>query len=604
MWVDMIEKNFADGNNIIVDVFSTQETIRTPLQSLLSFKDTVLNPWLLNFFNDSTADTVEIVKEPTGTMVVVRAGRITLGDLGYRTVDVITMDLIREIAGETRTSTDINPRRSDKRLVPYFEHGSEIYVASHLSAQELANIPASLRPGVQLGITFQVIFAGGRCSVPRRLIGIDSDGHMTVNTLGEYVRVNGHGVASNIRGYAVDRFPVAPSSGSAGMFVLERRFSPIIEGVNNVFTNANGVTFSLETISYGDTLTHSYQARGFGVCPIPDCLTDHNSHGHYANQAAIAIPDTYIRVSTGEFVHRKDVAVNPNIRLFVADMQGGMTIDDLLSSPVVGVPAEGRERRVVIPIPDWEMFTTKGEELGLIGENPDIVIGADGVQSIDGICIKELARLINISVDVPATDLSGILELLREIMGRQITPAVLGSILGSVVVGNPATDLSGIKEQLERILGRQLTQEELERIQADLSGILSGVETQVQTQADILKELEMQTGLMQAELELVETAVNIPFFQDRFPFSVANDYMNFIAFFQRMERPPIFDYDFNIQSEILGIDIQRKIVIDLTKFRTPGGVDVFRAFVRTGILVFFVVGLIRVSIKLAINLNL
>ena len=119
-----------------------------------------------------------------------------------------------------------------------------------------------------------------------------------------------------------------------------------------------------------------------------------------------------------------------------------------------------------------------------------------------------------------------------------------------------------------------------------------------------VKELERTLELektMPGVTEIPFSASDMPFFSHLFPFSLGSDFLNFIGILHNEdEMPPIFSYDFVIKNELLGIDINKKFVVNPTIFRNERDQDVVRMFLRYGIIVLFSIGLIRLTAKLAL----
>jgi hypothetical protein len=293
--------------------------------------------------------------------------------------------------------------------------------------------------------------------------------------------------------------------------------------------------------------------------------------------ATFTLSNQVLRVGSTTPVNINTVTTSPEIHLVWSKvLHDGLILEDVLRrsipAPILGFGYGEMGGTITVPKPDIQKVIEKAIKEGIVPSNSDIVIDSTGAVTVDGICINELAK-------------------------------ILGIIIGDIA--NPPTDLTGIIELLQQILGRQLTQEELERIQAALDvqtgalwDILSKITEQAQVQTDILAEVRVLTQTAQAPPNGGFVDPNIPFFQDRFPFSLPQDFVNLLGLIKEDEKVPIFKYDFKLKNELLGIDIDREIVIDPTMFRTENGTDIFRAFVRFAIIVLFAVGLIRLSIKL------
>jgi hypothetical protein len=90
-----------------------------------------------------------------------------------------------------------------------------------------------------------------------------------------------------------------------------------------------------------------------------------------------------------------------------------------------------------------------------------------------------------------------------------------------------------------------------------------------------------------------------PFILDRFPFTLPWDLWDLFSLLivdLDEDYLPIFEYDFIVKNETLGVDINRKIVVDPTRFRV-GDVDVVRTFIRWVSSILYVFLLVKLSVK-------
>jgi hypothetical protein len=271
------------------------------------------------------------------------------------------------------------------------------------------------------------------------------------------------------------------------------------------------------------------------------------------NKVRITIPNTYIKVSTGELVHYSEVTDNPQINLFLADTQDGVTIDDIIGGTVPNVHTESPRVRFVPKTEPGKMIE-KAIKQGLIPDNPEIVIDATGIKSVGGIDWDELQRRLDA---IPVT---------------------------------PPLDISGIMGMLGAILGRMPTTQEM-------NDILEMMRTQTRTQTQIRDLVETMEKRTSDRIDRISIA--FPGAIDRFPFSLPWDFARIFVYLNVSPREPIFHYDFKIQNEFLGIDINRTIIIDPTIFRV-GGLDVVRLLINSASWILFLLALIKATAKLLV----
>jgi hypothetical protein len=251
----------------------------------------------------------------------------------------------------------------------------------------------------------------------------------------------------------------------------------------------------------------------------------------------------------------------------------GVSFEDIVTGAVTAAFLEGggEEIRPPLVLPPFiappcylNRFVNGATEAGLVPANPELVFNRDGIQTIGGVDAQVIADTLGIPhprdedkpIVIPPTDLTGIIDFLRQILGRMPTQAEIDATREALTTGTDT--LTEIRDMLWEITQPQIPQ------MPDIG--------------DIFPE--------------------IPNFTNRFPFSIPSDYLNLMRTIEANEKVPIFVYDFIIQNERLGIDIQREIVIDLTRFKV-GEVDVVREFLRYGFLLVFLVYLLKVSVKMA-----
>jgi hypothetical protein len=434
---------------------------------------------------------------PTGSPVVTRTVYGYSINTGIETAISFDGASFRVIGGSGIFDVTIREisKIDNTRLYPFFEYGGETYI---FSRQDSATS--------RLGISFSFNY--------RKVDGNDW----------EYLEFNSYGLIS-------------------GVF------------------NTGGVYPRGTRESFNFPVNYNLRLSGNTIIYFPESPPRHDLGSNI-----LVLPETVLRVSDGQLMHWVD-AISTGNSVVIEDAAGKLMgrinimigtvadVAEVLAKPGQAVNKED-EKLITIPMPYWQGIIKSAIDKGLVRENPELVIDNTGVRTVDGIDIKELERLINITVDVPATDLKGVIELLQQIYGRQLT----------------AQELTKIHEMLQ---------------------------TQTTTLVEILEAVRTLTEPV--DVPIVWTPEMFGNFSgiDRFPFSLPWDLMRILTMFIVEEKDPVFEFELKTNADIGGVEIgvDEVFVLDLTALRI-GGVDVVKVFINFVSLVLFVAALIKLTPKL------
>jgi DNA-binding ferritin-like protein (Dps family) len=300
------------------------------------------------------------------------------------------------------------------------------------------------------------------------------------------------------------------------------------------------------------------------------------------HRVEFTLPNSVISMNDGDRVLNLSAVTNtPDIRFILAGRSHGLDIKRTIQSASSVASSDEDTTSFPIPgtVPGLNELINGGIEEGLFSDNPVLAFDNTGIVEIGGIDVQELQRILNINITQPqnpTVDLSGIISLLETII--RILPGLKAP---DVIVNVPPA-------------------------------VINPPDVVVNVPDVVVNVPDVIVNVPDVVVNVPDVIVNVPeippmpplpsdfgFILDRFPFSLPWDFWSLLTMFVVEPKEPIFIYDFNIQNNLLGIDIKREMTIDLTRFRFMG-VDVFQEFIRFGIISLYVFGLIKATVKLAL----
>jgi hypothetical protein len=159
--------------------------------------------------------------------------------------------------------------------------------------------------------------------------------------------------------------------------------------------------------------------------------------------AHLRLSPTVLRMSDGQLVNWYDVLAPGNATIIQEAVEilrekinvivaTAAEMIDVLSRPGIEIKDE---EAIIIPKHDWEKVVDKAIKERLVERDSDIVISPEGIQSIGGIDINELMKLLNITVEVTPTVPADLFKTMEEILEEMRTQTAL--ISGPGIPGSP-----------------------------------------------------------------------------------------------------------------------------------------------------------------------